>query len=45
MSEKEKGTMECPLCHKQIREDANYCPKCGFQLKEHPVVIDYKRSV
>lgn len=32
----------CPKCGKENRPVANFCAKCGLQLVEHPVIVDYK---
>lgn len=29
---KEIGAKECRSCHRQIREDAVFCPKCGIKI-------------
>jgi len=26
---------KCPLCNKKIREDAKFCPQCGWDLTDH----------
>jgi len=26
---------KCPLCDKKIREDAKFCPQCGWDLTDH----------
>ncbi|WP_195599205.1 zinc ribbon domain-containing protein [Longibaculum muris] len=26
--------MECPKCHKQLLDDANYCEQCGAEIKK-----------
>jgi hypothetical protein len=26
---------KCPLCDKKIREDAQFCPQCGWDLTDH----------
>jgi RNA polymerase subunit RPABC4/transcription elongation factor Spt4 len=36
--ERQKGGLKmkkCPLCDKKIREDAKFCPQCGWDLTDH----------
>jgi hypothetical protein len=40
-----RGTMMCPSCQHENREDANFCGECGHDLPkpEEPAPIDYNR--
>ncbi len=45
--QKEKITCEevtkCPVCgNENIKEYHNYCGKCGNQLKENPIILDFR---
>ncbi|GAV24769.1 hypothetical protein ciss_07020 [Carboxydothermus islandicus] len=32
----------CPACQHENKSHYNFCIKCGKQLKENPVILDYK---
>lgn len=33
---------DCPFCEANRKSDANFCGRCGKQLKENPVIKNYK---
>lgn len=35
---------DCPHCKERREAGANFCGRCGKQLKEHPEIICYKIS-
>ena len=35
----------CPKCKLQISENFNFCPNCGFVLKEQPIQISVARQI
>ena len=39
----ESGREECVGCKKMVRKESNYCPFCGKQLKENPIVTYYNQ--
>ena len=37
--------MKCPHCHNEVKEDARYCPHCGYHLQEKQASIPIYRYV
>lgn len=33
--------VDCPYCDKKRQEGVNYCGRCGKQLKETPIILNY----
>lgn len=41
-SPRERAGEDCEFCRKFREKGTNFCGMCGKQLKEHPVIIDYR---
>lgn len=33
---------DCPFCEERRKNGANFCGRCGKQLKENPIIKNYK---
>ena len=42
MREEMREKPDCAYCEERRKQGANFCGRCGKQLKETPVIIDYK---
>lgn len=38
------GQEDCPYCDECRKSGSNFCGRCGKQLKEHPIILDYTSS-
>lgn len=44
MTEEKRKKPDCAYCEERRKQGANFCGRCGKQLKANPLIIDYKSS-